>query len=71
MWQPLGYLKMLQSLLTLGMMLSISGFSSLEASLRALLQMEEMKEQLVSPLDVDSMKADKSLLTDSCDSKGL
>lgn len=49
-------------MLTVGMMLSRSGRSSLGGSLRALLLMEEMKEQPVSPSNVDSMKAERNPL---------
>ena len=60
--QPVGCSKLLERLLTLGVMLSRSGCSSSGGSLGALLLMEEMRGQPVSPSDVDSIKAERSLL---------
>lgn len=70
--QPLRYLKLLQSLLTLGMMLFNCGCSSLGESPGALFMMEEMKEQPVSPSNVcSSTETETRVPICSCDLKEL
>lgn len=58
---PVGCSKLLERLLTLGVMLSRSGCNSSGGSLRALLLLEEMRGQPFRPSDVDSIKAERSL----------